>query len=33
VGEGLETLGPGRRVAARWNPEHTFVVPKEDGNG
>lgn len=24
-----ETIGPGRRVAAAWDPEHTFVVPKE----
>ena len=28
-GAGLETIGPGRRVAAVWEPEHTFVVPKE----
>lgn len=28
-GTGLETIGPGRRVAAVWEPEHTFVVPKE----
>ena len=29
-GAGLETIGPGRRVAAVWEPEHTFVVPKEE---
>ena len=28
-GSGLETIGPGRRVATVWEPEHTFVVPKE----
>ena len=28
-GAGLETIGPGRRVATVWEPEHTFVVPKE----
>lgn len=33
AGAGLETLGPGRRVAARWHPEFTFVVPKEARNG
>ena len=29
AGAGLEQLGPGRRVAAIWNPDHTFVVSKE----
>ena len=29
TGSGLETIGPGRRVAAVWEPNHTFVVPKE----
>jgi spermidine/putrescine transport system ATP-binding protein len=28
-GAGLEQIGPGRRVAAIWNPDHTFVVSKE----
>ncbi len=31
AGAGLETLGPGRRVAATWQPEYTFVVAKEAG--
>ncbi len=31
-GSSLETIGPGRRVAAVWDPEHTFVVAKETGN-
>lgn len=30
TGGGLETLGPGRRVSASWQPEHTFVVAKEE---
>jgi spermidine/putrescine transport system ATP-binding protein len=29
AGAGLETIGPGRRVVAGWDPKHTFVVPKE----
>ncbi len=29
AGAGLETIGPGRRVAASWDPQFTFVVPKE----
>jgi spermidine/putrescine transport system ATP-binding protein len=29
AGAGLEQIGPGRRVAAIWNPDHTFVVSKE----
>jgi spermidine/putrescine transport system ATP-binding protein len=33
AGGGLETIGPGRRVAVQWEPEYTFVVPKEEGNG
>jgi spermidine/putrescine transport system ATP-binding protein len=32
AGSGLEQLGPGRRVAAIWNPDHTFVVSKEHSN-
>ena len=29
-GGGLDRIGPGRRVAAVWEPEFTFVVPKEE---
>ena len=29
---GLEQLGPGRRVAAIWDPDHTFVVSQGDSN-
>ncbi len=29
AGAGSETLGPGRRVVAAWEPDHTFVVAKE----
>lgn len=32
AGGGLEHLGPGRRVAASWDPQHTFVVAKERAN-
>ncbi len=32
AGTGLEQLGPGRRVAVTWNPDHTFVVSKETEN-
>ena len=32
AGAGLQQLGPGRRVAAVWNPEHTFVVSKENSD-
>ncbi len=32
AGSSLETIGAGRRVAAIWDPEHTFVVAKETGN-
>ncbi len=28
-GHAFETLGPGRRVVAEWDPDHTFVVAKE----
>jgi spermidine/putrescine transport system ATP-binding protein len=27
---GLETLGPGREVVVSWEPNHTFVVSKEE---
>ena len=32
AGSGLEQLGPGRRVAAIWNPDHTFVVARSTRN-
>ena len=31
-GSSTETIGPGRRVAASWDPQHTFIVAKETGN-
>jgi spermidine/putrescine transport system ATP-binding protein len=32
AGASTETIGPGRRVAAIWDPQHTFIVAKETGN-
>jgi spermidine/putrescine transport system ATP-binding protein len=32
AGSSMETIGPGRRVAASWDPQHTFIVAKETGN-
>ncbi|HMS63206.1 MAG TPA: ABC transporter ATP-binding protein, partial [Solirubrobacteraceae bacterium] len=29
AGSSTETIGPGRRVAASWDPQHTFIVAKE----
>jgi spermidine/putrescine transport system ATP-binding protein len=32
AGTNLEVIGPGRRVAATWDPQHTFIVAKEQAH-